>query len=146
MGYHTEFKGSFTIDRPVDEETYELLRGLGTTRRMKRRVSPKYGMDGEFYVKDDDEGIVDYNTPPIMQPGLWCDWLIQEDRQTIEWDGSEKFYCYVDWLEYLILAVLEPRGYKLSGTVCWRGEAFCDVGAITVKDNKFNTISMCDTL
>ena len=142
MGYCTEFEGSFRTNHPVDEETYELLRGLATTRRIRRRVDPKYGIDGEFYVKDDDEGIVDYNRPPITQPGLWCDWLIQEDRQTIEWDGSEKFYCYVDWLGYIIEAVLVPRGYTLNGTMWWRGAIFTDMGKITVTDNEIMVESL----
>jgi hypothetical protein len=142
MGYSTDFEGKFTIDKPVDDETYKLLRGLATTRRMKRRVDSKYGVDGEFYVEDlEDFGqkhtpdIIDYNTPPSTQPGLWCQWLIQKDKQTIEWDGGEKFYNYVEWIKYIINRILKPRGYIVNGRVEWYGEDRNDGGVIVVNNN-----------
>jgi hypothetical protein len=150
MGYSTDFEGEFYIDRPVDEETYKLLSGLNETRRMKRAgLGKKYGEDGEFYCEDTaDHGqtdnpshgsIIDYNTPPGKQPGLWCQWQIQEDRQTIKWDGGEKFYDYVEWIKYLIDRILEPRGYKLNGEVDWYGEDRSDVGRIKIQNNKVLT-------
>lgn len=148
MGYSTDFEGTFKTDRPVDEDTYRLLRGLATTRRMARDVAPEFGTEGEFYVdgsgpfgqgRDDD--IIDHNRPPATQPGLWCQWLIQDDRQTIEWDGSEKFYHYVEWLEYLIERILYPRGYVLNGQVRWQGERDGDSGTITVSDNCVSAIT-----
>lgn len=142
MGYTTEFEGEFTIDRPVNEETYRLLVGLANTRRMARRVDAKYGIEGEFYIggsgafgQGDEPNIIDHNRPPKTQPGLWCQWLIQEDRQTIMWDGEEKFYEYTAWIEYLIDRILKPRGYVVNGEVMWRGEDFLDVGRLVVRDN-----------
>jgi hypothetical protein len=38
MGYTTYFDWQFTVDKPVDDETYKLLRGLAKTRRMSRNV------------------------------------------------------------------------------------------------------------
>lgn len=136
MGYSTDFSGSFEIDKPLDDETYNLLKGLSETRRMKRKFPKKlnFGVDGEFYVVDDNEGVVDVNSPPKTQPGLWCQWEIQEDRQTIEWDGGEKFYAYVKWIEYLI-SILSPKGYVVSGDVQWSGEDTGDVGTIKIQDN-----------
>ena len=64
MGYTTDFRGSVKTDKPVDEETYNLLVGLNA----------------------------EHNYPPRTQPGLWMQWKIQEDHQTIEWDGGENFY------------------------------------------------------
>ncbi len=143
MGYTTEFIGSFQTDRPVDERTYRLMVGLATTRRMMRDVAPKYGVDGEFYVEGGgfmgqatERNVIDHNRPPRTQPGLWCQWLMQEDHQTIAWDEGEKFYEYTRWIEYLIDRVLAPRGYVVNGEVCWRGEDFFDVGRITVTDNE----------
>lgn len=142
MGYTTKFKGKFKIDKPLDDETFELLKLIAETRRMKRSGLPeKYGVDGEFYGEsDNNEGsqgkIVDYNTPPSTQPGLWCQWLIQEDRQTIEWDRGEKFYKYVEWLEYLIDRILKPRNYIVNGVVKYKGEYSDDSGSIEVKDNE----------
>lgn len=54
----------------------------------------------------------------------------------LEWDGNEKFYNYVEWLQYIITNVLAPRGYILSGSVTWQGEDNQDMGKIVVKDNK----------
>lgn len=148
MGYTTDFSGKFKINKPVDEDTYNLLEGIAATRRMKRSgLDKKYGVDGEFYFEKEDFGncgqsdkpklgkIVDFNKPPKTQPGLWCQWQIQKDKQTIEWDQGEKFYSYIEWIKYLIKTILEPRGYKLNGEVEWFGEEQGDTGFIIVKDN-----------
>lgn len=149
MGYTTEFEGSLTIDRPVDEGTYRLLRGISETRRMARDVADEYGVEGEFYVdgtgfrgQGRDANIIDFNRPPATQPGLWCGWLIGDDRQTIRWDGIEKFYNYAEWLEYLIDRILEPRGYVVDGELRWQGENPTDTGTITVRKN--NVIAVDD--
>jgi len=152
MGYTTDFKGEFKINKKVDEKTYDLLIGLATTRRMKRSGLDEkiYGIEGEFYCEDRENfgqgnnpskgKIIDNNDPPRTQPGLWCQWLIQEDRQTIEWNGCEKFYDYVEWIIYFINKILEPRGYIVNGQVEWIGEdGFNDQGIITVKNNIVNT-------
>ena len=165
MGYTTSFNGQFVIDKPVDDETYNLLHGLASTRRMKRDIrqlgrrvyvgkvkrvtkeiaeqwKKEFGEEGEFWVGDSQDSgqghtqdIVDYNTPPKTQPGLLCSWGIQEDRQTIEWDGSEKFYKYVEWIKYLVEKVLAPRGYKLNGVVTWQGKDDEDAGQIEIANN-----------
>jgi hypothetical protein len=146
MGYTTDFDGNFTLNRPLDDETYEFLKKFAHTRRMKRRVDSKYGIDGEFYVdgtgdfgQDDDGTVVDHNKPPRTQPSLWCQWIPTEDKLHIEWDGGEKFYSYIEWLKYIITNFLEPKGYSLNGKVHWYGEDREDNGIIVVKDNKVST-------
>ena len=57
------------------------------------------GGKGDFG-QDHDNSIVDYNEPPTGQPGLWCQWIIEDNE--IIWDGGEKFYNYIEWIEYLI--------------------------------------------
>ena len=145
MGYTTDFFGEFKIDKPVDRKTAKLLKGLENTRRMKRNIEG-YGVDGEFYI--DGEGmmgqgrssdIVDYNTPPRTQPGLWCKWLLQDDNQTIKWDGHEKFYYYTEWMRYLIDKILSPRGYIVNGRVEWQGEDRHDIGVIIIENNHVKT-------
>lgn len=54
----------------------------------------------------------------------------------IEWDGGEKFYNYVEWLEYLMGNFLIPWGYRLSGVVTWSGDHRGDEGSIIVDGNK----------
>lgn len=142
MGYSTDFIGSFQVDREVDDSTLELLVGIATTRRMARKVGPEFGIEGEFYIKTDNLGIMSFNEPPVTQPGLWCHWLLCDDnRRTIAWDGAEKFYNYVEWLEYLIAKILAPRGYKLSGDVAWHGEDHYDRGTIVVRENVVKVIN-----
>jgi hypothetical protein len=143
MGYTTEFNGKFNLNKKLDKETHEFLTKLASTRRMKRKLPPEYGIEGEFYVdgagyagQDREDSIVDYNKPPSTQPGLWCQWIPTHDGTAIEWDGGEKFYHYVDWIKYIIDKVLAPRGYSLSGVVDWRGEDWSDTGTIVVRDNK----------
>jgi len=142
MGYTTEFEGRFDLNKVLDDETFDLLTKLAATRRMKRDVDSKYGVEGEFYVlgkgyagQDREPNVIDSNHPPRSQPGLWLQWIPTEDRKGIEWDQGEKFYDYVDWIKYLIDAVLAPKGYILNGTVRWRGEEFSDLGSIVINDN-----------
>ena len=136
MGYSTDFYGVFKLNKRLEPEHHAFLKKLSETRRMARNVDPMYGIEGELYVEDDEIGVVDHNRPPKTQPGLWCQWCPTEDGMGIEWDGGEKFYQYVEWLEYIIIVVLKPRGYVLSGEVRWSGEEQGDVGKIIVNDNK----------
>jgi hypothetical protein len=83
----------------------------------------------------DDNTVIDHNSAPSTQPGLWCQWTPNEDGTEIEWDGGEKFYSYIEWIVYLINKVLIPNGYVLNGIVDWRGEDFNDNGSIEITDN-----------
>jgi len=93
------------------------------------------GNEGGYFVGGEDISILDYNREPQGQPGLWCQWVPNEDGTEIEWDGGEKFYNYVEWLEYIIDNFLKPWGYKLNGAVKWFGEEPEDLGCIVVNDN-----------
>jgi len=143
MGYTTDFSGFFELNKQLGPKMKEFLTKFNETRRMKRNVSDKYGVEGEFFVEgtgsfgqDHTSDVVDYNEPPSTQPGLWCQWTPTQDGMGIEWDGGEKFYHYTEWLVYLITKILEPNGYVLNGVVQWRGEDVGDVGEIFVEDNK----------
>lgn len=151
MGYHTKFKGSFKLNRPLEPLHHEYLERFAETRRMKRGfgsghvpglhndVGLPVGFEGEFFVggtgyrgQNHDIGVTDYNHPPSDQPGLWCQWVPSKDGTAIVWDGGEKFYDYVEWLEYLMGNFLVPWGYTLHGTVKWQGEDGNDAGLISV--------------
>lgn len=113
---------------------------------MARKVGKKYGLEGAYYVdgkgfagQDHEPNVIDHNRPPTGQPGLWCQWTPTEDGMAIEWDGGEKFYEYVAWINYLIEHFLAPRGYKLTGDVRWCGEDSDDIGMICIKNNKVKT-------
>jgi len=163
MGYTTEFEGQFNLDRPLTPEQAAYLRAFAGSRRMKRDASKTaelddpqrvavglpVGTDGEFYVGTDwgrptygqtrTDDIVDYNSPPSTQPSLWCQWVPTDDNKGIEWDGGEKFYSYVEWLNYIIANFLKSWGYTLNGEVTWEGEDRDDLGKIVVTDNEVTT-------
>jgi len=142
MGYTTSFYKNFSVTPTLTPVDRTFLTKFAETRRMKRKLGPEFGVDGEFFVdgkgdfgQDDDDSVVDHNRPPATQPGLWCQWIPNQDGTEIGWDGNEKFNNYVEWLEYLIKSILKPRGYTLNGQVEWQGESGGDMGRIEVKDN-----------
>ena len=160
MGYTTDFYGTFKLNKKLDEETHTFLKRFNETRRMKFNLGPEFGLNGEFYVghhqdftgkyagqvERDFPGLVEYNTPPCTQPGLWCQWRPSDDGMEIEWDGGEKFYDYNIWLKYIIKNFLQPKGYVLNGEVQWEGEDRGDSGIIFVKDNMVNPVSKEDEI
>lgn len=160
MGYHTEFNGEFNLDKPLTIAHANYLRKFSETRRMKRnpvvlmgfpdevreKVGLGLGIDGEFFVggmgfagQDHDESVVDHNTPPKGQPGLWCQWVPTDDGEAIVWDGGEKFYDYVLWIKYIIRNFIQPWGYTLNGEVEWAGEDREDMGKIIITNNEVKT-------
>lgn len=157
MGYTTYFEGSFQVDGPLSDAAKDLIDGLGTTRRMKRdsqkladrlgitleECVEKYGEEGQLYCGEREcsgqartSDIIDYNFPPNGQPSLWCQWIYKEDDGgKIVWDKGEKFYDYVEWIEYLIRVVIAPEGRALNGTVRYCGKDKFDGGTIQIENN-----------
>jgi hypothetical protein len=95
MGYTTEFEGVIKVDPPLSAAEVNYLNKFSDSRRMKRE-------NGPYYVADDEADVLEYNTPPIGQPGLWCQWIPTDDGTGIEWDGGEKFYNAAEWMQYII--------------------------------------------
>ncbi len=94
-----------------------------------------YFVNQKWDEENDWISVIDYNLPPSGQPGLWCQWIPTSDGRGIQWNGGEKFYHYIAWLQYLIIHFLEPWGYLLNGSVNWMGEDPSDTGHITVENN-----------
>ena len=168
MGYTTDFQGSLKISRPLTQKQVKYINLLSETRRMSRDCNKLmklykgkhgnpfakdktnavevYGEQGQFFAMDDgqcgqsDDGTIrDYNSPGRnVQPGLWCQWVISEDGSELSWDGGEKFYNYVEWLQYLINNFFKPWGRKLNGEIEWFGEDRSDMGRIVVEKNKIS--------
>ena len=158
MGYTTDFEGRFELDHELTDELYEYLSTFAEVRHIKRNnekikeLFPDWqehclcmglGVDGEYFVRDDgdfgqsrDDSIINYNMPSDSQPGLWCQWIPTPDKKHIEWNGGEKFYNYIEWLDYIIVNFLEPNNYLLNGEVKWQGESSNDYGIIIVTNNE----------
>lgn len=155
MGYTTDFYGALSFNKPVAPWLADYVNKFSSTRRMKRdpekikELFPNWGdlcfngelgCEGEYFVvntgdygQNHDESIIEYNFAPAGQPGLWCQWIIQDDM--LVWDGGEKFYNYEEWLDYLIENFFEPLGYVLNGDIEWQGEEMDDFGTIHVENN-----------
>jgi hypothetical protein len=67
------------------------------------------------YGQGHDADIIDHNDSGD-QPGLWCKWTPTEDGAAIEWDGAEKFYDSVEWMQYLIDHFLKPDALAKTQT------------------------------
>lgn len=157
MGYTTYFDGSLKFNKPVEDWLVEYINKFNKTRRMKRdnekikELFPDWkkqcfagnlGEEGEFFIgglgyygQDNDGSVLDHNRPSIKQPGLWCQWVIGGNNDELVWDEGEKFYDYVEWLEYMISNFFDPLGYILNGDITWDGEESDDTGVIHVEDN-----------
>ena len=157
MGYSTDFYGQFNLDKPLTVAHLNYLTKFAETRRMKRnasilensdktlthqKVGLPIGIQGEYFVdgagsygQEKDDSILEYNSPPDTQPGLWCQWTPSEDGTAIVWDEGEKFYDYEKWIEYIIQNFLKLWGYTLNGEVKWEGEGSGDMGKMSIVDN-----------
>jgi hypothetical protein len=152
----TENLGAFWRLFGLNPEHAAYLTAFSQTRRMRRdkakaRLLPDpvrqavglpVGAEGGYFVggggyggQEHDDSVLDYNSPPKGQPGLWCQWVVNEDGTAIIWDGVEKFYDYIEWLEYLLAHFLGPWGYVVNGQMTWQGENDLDRGTIRVVDN-----------
>ena len=171
MGYTTEFNGSFRLSKTATPEQVKYINLFAYTRRMRRNnkvlfelykgkfgligcdkkvkngtaIPNDYGIDGEFFCRDDndfgqskDSSIIDFNGPPKTQPGLWCKWELSEDGKELKWNEVEKFYGYTLWLKYLIEKFFIPWGIELNGRVRFQGEDSNDFGTITIIKNKIS--------
>ena len=113
MGYTTTFRGRFELNKPLTVPDWNEL---------------------QEFAEDEHNG--------QEFPNSYCQWVPSRDGLGIEWDGNEKFYYYVEWLEYIIEHFLKPKGYVLNGAVPYQGEEMDDMGQLEVKDNEVKDIEM----
>lgn len=146
---HAAYLAAFSNTRRMARDPAETLKLYDPVREA---VGLPVGPEGSFYVGEMSDGLLSHNHPPgaegwglerpegwvkpdWAQPGLWCHWVPNEDHTAIVWDGGEKFYCYTQWLNYLIANFLWPWGYRLNGEVSYQGESGSDRGTLLVVDN-----------
>lgn len=113
MGYQTDFDGKFDLSRVLTVTESNTLKEFADERH-----------EGDGF------------------PGYYCQWVPTKDGLGIEWDGNEKFYDYVEWLEYLIKNYFEPWGIKVNGAIRYQGEEIGDVGRVEVKDNVVKLVEL----
>ena len=125
MGYDTEFMGAFEIDtKTASPEDVGALASKINTFKKERHVGDKY-------------------------PGIWLGWEVIErptgsgvPKYYVVWDGIEKFYYYINWLDYLITHYFKPAGMVLNGKVEYSGYGMGDKGRIVVTANKIKVQTM----
>lgn len=162
MGYTTDFIGQLQFDNPLMPAQVAYIQAFNSTRRIKRdsakaetlkddlriAVELPIGNEGGYYVgsyydgnsgQNGDISTLNGNEPPKGQPGLWCQWTVSDDGSVLEWDGGEKFYNYVEWLQYLIDNFFNKWNAVLNGEIEWEGEDSSDRGKIIVYDNVVKT-------
>lgn len=71
-----------------------------------------------------------YDSYESDHPNSYCQWEVSEDGTELEWDGGEKFYKYIEWLNYINEEKLKKWNVILEGKVKWQGEEIGDVGII----------------
>lgn len=147
MNYINRFSSTRRMQRDVEKikEVYPNWKDLC--------YNGELGNQGEFFApisnnfgQERSVDIIEYNYPPNTQPGLWCQWIINpkdkiaenttEVEAVLEWDKGEKFYDYVEWLEYMIKNFFIPNDIVLNGVITAVGEEYGDAKYIVVVDNK----------
>jgi hypothetical protein len=146
MGYTTDFEGQIDIHPPLSAAEANFLTKFAHTRHMKRTTGP-YVVEDEAYSQSTKD-VIDQNAPHDGQPSLWCQWVPNEDGTALVWDGGEKFYESVAWMQYIIDHFLAPNalaagkvkgitgGHTLTGIIQAEGEEQGDVWHLVVKHNK----------
>jgi len=145
------FGGALALDKELMEEQRQYLMAFSRTRRMKRdaelakalpdplreAVWLDIGEEGGYYVggSTDDESILKHSIPPIEQPSINCKWEPSISGKSIVWAGN-KFFGYIEWLEYLIEHFIEPWGREINGMIEIKNEADDVLGYIKVIKNK----------
>lgn len=127
--------GEFFATPELLPEEYAVKSFFGGMKNWKGEDAPE-GYLFNPVGQDSDVSVTDKNTPGGSCPGLWCQWRL--DGSDIVWDGGEKFYNYVEWLDWLIRFVFDPANIKFNGRIYWQGEEINDYGIIDVEDNKID--------
>ncbi len=117
MGYDTRFEGEFEITPTLDKKTRQIF---------ERWV--------DYYPNDDDDD-------EDGHPYSYMQWILDPYSESLIFnEKTEKFYNYIEWLEFLIEKVFAPNGYKLNGGMRWNGESLLDTGIIKIENNKIIVI------
>jgi hypothetical protein len=124
MGYDTDFDGMFTLSREPTQLEVEIFDDI----TMVDHRAPDFdtldvNRDYQLHILGAD------------QRAVHCEWVLSKNqgRYYIRYSGGEKFYAYVEWLEFLIRHWLKPWGIELRGSVRYYGEDAEDRGVIYAK-------------
>lgn len=138
MGYNIFYEGRINMDKPLDDRTYEIIKGLGETRRVMWDTKKleadgiakeeEIGLYGKFFFgtngmnreemdKFTYKYVIDNSRPPYGQPSLRGVWTVSDDKMGLIWNRNDHSYCGHEWLQYIVKTILVPRGYNPSGII-----------------------------
>ena len=117
MGYTTNFGGELWLSNPLPKNEVKEINEVLTTTRHDHKLL-RGNMERPF-------------------PSIWNQWIINDSysTQSLVWDGNEKFYNYIGWLDYIIRNYMIPNDIYLNGRIQWIGEDKNDIGVIYSDDN-----------
>ncbi len=120
MGYTTNFEGRLNFNRVLSVTELRELQALVDYSQQDKEFS-KYAE---------------------THPDSYNQWEPTSDGLGLQWNGGEKFYEYVEWLEWLAEYYFEPRNIRLNGILRYQGEEIGDVGRIEIKDNAVKKVEL----
>lgn len=122
MGYTTDFLGHIDLTPGLNEAEAEYLTAFADSRRCWRPGGP-YEVPGNPRAEEFTTDIA--NTVAEGQPGYWCQWVPCWEGCCVSFNGHEKFYDPIEWLEYLRDHFLKPGAEAAqSGLECFRDFTF----------------------
>lgn len=148
MGYTTEFEGEISIDPPLSADEWDYLKRFAHTRRMWRGEGPYFVRGSGLRGQGDDPDIIAPNDPGPLQPGLWNQWVPNDEGTALIWDSGRGFYDSPEWMLFLIDHFLKPGAYAvgkvpgivgghvLNGEIEAQGDDENDKWTLVVKDNE----------
>ena len=109
MGYTTEFAGRISIQPELTPEQQKTINDF---------CEERHGGNMDVHAG---------------MPGFWCDY--ETDGKTIGWNGSEKSYHMLEWMQLLIKRFFSKWGCILNGSLQAQGEDPSDEWSLVVRDN-----------
>jgi hypothetical protein len=97
MGYSTDFYGVLKTDKEIPAKIAAKMRELSET-------------DTRDITHGGDHSVA---RPSGGFPGFHCDFAPTDDNHGIRWNGSEKTYDAVEWIDYLVRTYLGPNGITI---------------------------------
>lgn len=118
MGYTTKFSGKIHITPPLSEE--------------------EMGVLAEHYSEDS------WPFSPERPQRSYCQWVPSDYGAGIQWDGGEKFYDSMQWMEYLI-GQFFGHSHLCNGEILAQGEEMGDVWKLVVVNNEVSRKDLLET-
>lgn len=140
MGYTTEFEGALELRPALADGLVAAWNAMVKERNNTYLDGSPRSFDAKLY------GRLEVRRPNAGQtkwpcaPSCWDQWTLRQDKAKqctlIEWDGGEKFYGFIRWLQHTLdtlHAVVRPLQLSVTGLIRWQGQEKEDQGVLRVE-------------